>query len=205
MRSRASPARALRAPGSAPARRTTGKTTPSGSDSRATSRCSGSMRWWSPATAVRWATPSACWARWVKVFRSMGLAFVSDAPQPRLRGFVADDRGGVGDDVAAGRPARRLQLLAVAAALGPQLGLEGGQAGLEPRDLLGQLDDPADPLQVDAVPGQPLDLQQALDVPLGVAARVGGGPLGADQALALVDPQRLGVDAGQLCGDRDHE
>src|SRR6266545_4490934 len=205
MRSSASLARALRAPGSAPARRTTGKTTPSGSDNRATSRCSGSMRWWSLATAVRWATASACWARWVKVFRSMVVASVSDVPQPLLRGFVADDRGGVGDEVAAGRAAGRLQLLAMPAGLGTQLGLEGRQAGLEPVELLGQLDDPAHALEVDAMPGQPLDLQEPLDVPLGVAARVGGGPLGADQALALVDPEGLGVDAGQLGGDRDHE
>src|SRR5215207_2640569 len=192
-------------PGSAPARRTTGNTTPSGSASRATSRCSGSIRWWSLDRASRWALASASAARWVKLFTSMFVVrSVSGVLVPGGM-LVADDRRRVGDQVAAGRAAHGLDLLAVAAGLGPQLGLEGGHGGLEALDLLGELDHPPHAFQVHAVAGQALDLQQPLDVPLGVAAGVGGGPLGPDQPLALVDPERLGVDPGQLGRDRDDE
>ena len=64
-------ARVLSMPGSAPARRTTGYTTPSGSASRDSSRCSGSIRWWSLERASRWALASASAARWVKLFTSI--------------------------------------------------------------------------------------------------------------------------------------
>src|SRR5512133_821896 len=204
MRSRASDALALSMPGSAPARRTTGNTTPSGSASSAASRCSGSMRWWSLERASRWAVASASAARWVKLFTSM-FALVCRGLGVSRRVLVADDGRGVGDQVAAARAADRLDLLAVAAGLGPQLGLQGGHRGLEPLDLLGEGDHPPHTFQVHAVVGQPLDLQQPLDVPLGVAAGVGGGPLGPDQPLPLVDAQGLGVDPGQLGRDRDHE
>src|SRR4029453_18775470 len=40
---------------------------------------------------------------------------------------------------------------------------------------------------------------------LGVAARVGGGPLRVDQPLPLVDAKRLGMDAHQLRRHRDDE
>src|SRR5512132_2619203 len=145
-------------PGSAPARRTTGYTTPSGSASRATSRCSGSMRWWSLERASRWAVASASAARWVKLLTSMVDPFLGLLVSGGM--LVADDRGGVRDQVAAGGPADLLELLAVAARLGPQVGLEGGHGGLEPLDLLGQGHDPPHPFQVHAVAGEALDLQQ---------------------------------------------
>src|SRR5215213_11291649 len=190
-------------PGSALARRTTGYTTPSGSDSRATSRCSGSIRWWSLERASRWAVASASAARWVKLLTSMVVPFLGLLVSGWV--LVADDRRGVRDQVAAGGAAGLVELQPVGAGLGPQLALEGGHGGLEALDLLGQGDDPPHPFQVHAVAGEPLDLQQPLDVALGVAAGVGGGPLGPDQPLALVDPQGLGVDAGQLGRDRDDE
>src|SRR4029450_3968614 len=116
-------------PGSAPARRTTGYTTPSGSASRAASRCSGSMRWWSLERAWRWAVASASAARWGKVFTSM-VGSVSGLLVPGGV-LVADDGRGVGDQVAPGRPAGPVELLAVVAGLNPQLGLQLGHLGLE--------------------------------------------------------------------------
>src|SRR2546423_13607454 len=52
--------------------------------------------------------------------------------------------------------------------------------------------------------GQPLDEPQALEVGLGVEAGVPARPLRADEALVLVDPQRLGVHTDELGRDRDH-
>src|SRR6266576_680010 len=52
--------------------------------------------------------------------------------------------------------------------------------------------------------GQPLDQPEALEVGLGVEAGVPACPLRADEALVLVDPQRLGVHADELGRDRDH-
>src|SRR4029450_2986239 len=153
-------------PGSAPVRRTTGYTTPSGSASRATSRCSGSMRWWSLERASRWAVASASAARWVKLLTSMVDPFLGLLVSGRM--LVAHDRGGVRDQVAAGRPADLLELLAVATGLGPQLGFEGGHGGLEALDLLGQGHHPPHPFPVHAVTGEPPGLQQPLDVALGV-------------------------------------
>src|SRR6266480_7865660 len=52
--------------------------------------------------------------------------------------------------------------------------------------------------------GQPLDQPEAFEVGLGVEAGVPACPLRADEALVLVDPQRLGVHADELGRDRDH-
>src|SRR6266516_830678 len=216
MRPSASLARALSWPGSAPARRTTGKTIPSGSESRATSRCSGSIRWWSEASALRWALASASCALWVNALTSMDTStssWYSTASRVLLFSgsvvaawrLVANDRGGVADQVTAGRAAGRLQLLAVSAGLRRQRLLQGGDARLQPVDLLLQCDHPGDPGEVDAQGGQLLDRAQALDVTLGVAARVGRGPLGPYQTLALVDAQGLGMNAGQLGRHGDDE
>src|SRR5882724_2551218 len=51
---------------------------------------------------------------------------------------------------------------------------------------------------------QLLDQPQTLDVHLGVQARVPGGALRADEALALVYPQRLWMHSDEVGGDRDH-
>ena len=51
--------------------------------------------------------------------------------------------------------------------------------------------------------GQVLDAAQPLDVALAVAAAAALGAGRVDQALALVDAQGLGVDAGQLGRHRD--
>ena len=51
--------------------------------------------------------------------------------------------------------------------------------------------------------GELLDAAQQRDVVVAVAAAAPAGAGGIDQAPALVDPQRLGVHAGQLGGDRD--
>src|SRR5436305_730448 len=49
-----------------------------------------------------------------------------------------------------------------------------------------------------------LDQPQPLQVRLGIKARVPARALRADEALVLVDPQRLRVHADELRGDRDH-
>src|SRR6266566_2498540 len=49
-----------------------------------------------------------------------------------------------------------------------------------------------------------LQPQHDLEVGLGVEAGVPACPLRADEALVLVDPQRLGVHADELGRDRDH-
>src|SRR5205085_2814636 len=51
---------------------------------------------------------------------------------------------------------------------------------------------------------QPLDQAQPLEVGLRVEACVPACPLRTDEALVLVDPQRLGVHADKLGRDRDH-
>ena len=51
--------------------------------------------------------------------------------------------------------------------------------------------------------GELLDAAQPLDVGVAVAAAAAAGAGRVEQALALVDAQRLRVDAGQLGGDRD--
>src|SRR5574341_1390366 len=131
MRPSASPARALSAPGSAPARRTSGKTIPSGSERRAASRCSGSTRWWSLPRARRCAPASASCALWVNAltsifdqtlllprgwWRSGGPAGLERAGLP----LVQHDGRRVGDQVAAVGAVLAVQLLPVAPGLGAQ-------------------------------------------------------------------------------------
>ena len=81
-----------------------------------------------------------------------------------------------------------------------------GALGLEGLDTALELQDAADPLEVDAlVLAHALDIAQALDVLLRVPPappfRAGRG----HQAEAVVLAQGLRVHAGQLGGDRDHE
>src|SRR5579862_5111892 len=72
------------------------------------------------------------------------------------------------------------------------------------RELAFELEDAPDPLQVQACGGEVLDAPEPREVALGEAARPTRRPRGIEQALALVHPQRLGVDACKLCGNRDH-
>src|SRR6266550_6013007 len=51
---------------------------------------------------------------------------------------------------------------------------------------------------------QPLDQAEPLEVGLRVEACVPACPLRTDEALVLVDPQRLGMHADELGRDRDH-
>src|SRR6266545_3794118 len=215
MRPSASPARALSAPGSAPARRTSGKTIPSGSDRRAVSRCSGWTRWWSLPSALRSGqrllrlvgerVDIHCFDQ---TFIRCAACWWSDGPAgPAWPGvlLVEHDRRRVGDQVATAGAALAIQLLAVAARLRAQLRLQLGDALPEPLDLLGQLHGPPHAGQVHARAGQLLDLAELLDVTLRVAPRVRGGLLRPHQPLALVDAQGLGMHAGQLGCHRDDE
>ena len=52
--------------------------------------------------------------------------------------------------------------------------------------------------------GELLDAPQLRDVRLAVAADAATGAGRIEQTFALVDAQRLGMDAGELGGDRDH-
>src|SRR5438046_877747 len=52
---------------------------------------------------------------------------------------------------------------------------------------------------------QLLNALQLLDVALRIEARPLGRALRLDQALGLIDPERLRMHAGELGGDRDHE
>ena len=88
-----------------------------------------------------------------------------------------------------------LDLLAEAA-------LELAQLGAHPGELVLELEHALDAGEVQApLGGQPLDLAQPLEVALRVEARVPGGAARADEALRLVDAQRLRVHADELGGD----
>jgi hypothetical protein len=67
-----------------------------------------------------------------------------------------------------------------------------------------QREDPLDSGKVEAFLGQALDPSEAFDVSVGVTAASATGTGRGDQALALIDAQRLRVNAGQLCSNRDH-
>ena len=78
-----------------------------------------------------------------------------------------------------------------------ELGLRAGQLGLE-------LEDPAHPFEVQPGGGQLLDVAQPGQVGVGEAPAPAARPRRVQQALALVDAQRLRVHAGQLGRHRDH-
>ncbi len=77
--------------------------------------------------------------------------------------------------------------------------------GLQALGLGLQGQHPADARQVETVPGQQADLLQPGHVVAAVAAGPARGPARADQAFALVDPERLRVQSGLLRGRRDAE
>src|SRR5579872_343516 len=72
------------------------------------------------------------------------------------------------------------------------------------RHLAFELEDAADPLEVEALGGELLDASELGDVRLGVAAAAAARPGRVEQPASLVDAQRLGVHAGELGGHRDH-
>jgi hypothetical protein len=114
-----------------------------------------------------------------------------------------DDGLADGDEVAA--------VLAVDALLGVGDVLPGlAHPRPQPLDLVGgvverslELEDALDAGEPDALVGELLDVLQQLDVAVGVAAAAALGALRLDEALALVDPQRLRMNAGQLGRHRD--
>src|SRR5438477_8574322 len=67
------------------------------------------------------------------------------------------------------------------------------------------MQDAANASQVQAIGSQSTDLGQFLDVPAGVPACPTRAAGRVQQALPLVDPQRLRVQPGQLGGNRDAE
>ena len=110
--------------------------------------------------------------------------------------LVEDDRLLDRDEVAA----------VLAVGLGDRLlgvGAERRHLVAEPAVLGLELEHPLHAGQVEALGGELLDAAQERDVGVAVAAAAAPGAGRVDQALALVDAQRLRVDAGQLGGDRD--
>ena len=78
-----------------------------------------------------------------------------------------------------------------------QLLAQPGQLGLE-------LQDPPHALEVEPRRRQFLDVTQALEVVVREAPAAPAGPRRIEQALALVDAQRLRMHPGQLGRHRDH-
>src|SRR4051812_5572866 len=81
--------------------------------------------------------------------------------------------------------------------------LELADAVAEVVELRLQAEDLAHPNQADTLVRELLDPLEHRDVAVGVAATAPGRAARRDQALALVDAQGLGMDAGELGGDRD--
>jgi hypothetical protein len=81
----------------------------------------------------------------------------------------------------------------------------GCQFVLQAPGLLEQHKDAADAGDVEPVGGQRADLLEPVDVVPAVAAGAAGAAGRVQEALALVDPQRLRVQAGQFGGHRDAE
>jgi hypothetical protein len=84
-------------------------------------------------------------------------------------------------------------------------GLEPVNLGLQPAGLFLEFQDTADAGEVQPIGGQGHDLVQPADVVGAVAAGPAGAARRVQQPLALVDAQRLRVQAGQLGGHRDAE
>ena len=91
-------------------------------------------------------------------------------------------------------------VLATASCLGPQ----PVDLGPQHRHLALELEHPLHALEVEPGGGEVLDALQLLDVDVAVAAAAADGARRVEQALALVDAQRLRMDPGQLGRDRDH-
>ena len=75
--------------------------------------------------------------------------------------------------------------------------------GPQPAQLVLELEHPLHPRQVEALVGQLLDAPELLDVGVAVPAAPAARAGRVDQALALVDAQRLGMEAGELGRHRD--
>ncbi len=84
-----------------------------------------------------------------------------------------------------------------------QLVLQLGDAHLERGHLVLEVEDPFDPLEAYAGGGELGDFAQHLDVAPGVPAAAASGAPGAHEAHAVVGPQRLRVEPGELGGHRD--
>src|SRR5581483_2823238 len=192
--------------------------TPSGSESNAKSTCSGSIVWWLLATACSLAASRAACDLNVSLFRSMSISFSSrgrscpaDSALRRSGARSRRDHAALprqGDerpqrhDVerCGGRPERN----------GPpatdptKLRLELGRAAAELLELGLHLHDQLHAGEVHPLAlRQLLDHLQARDVPLRVAPGVPRRALGPEQALALVDAERLRVHARELGRDAD--
>src|SRR5918999_2305569 len=165
--------------------------TPSGSDSRAASRWSGSTTWWLCSPARRWASARACRDRIVNLSRSMSASLPRQAWQRQGHQLAAALLLEHPGDLAAAAPlsleARQHLLELLASSLHLQL----------------ELHDHLDPREVDAPLGELLDHAQAGDVALGVPAGVPRRPGRMQQALPLVDPEGLGMHSGELRGHAD--
>ena len=92
---------------------------------------------------------------------------------------------------------------------GARLGLteeatEAINLAAEPIVVRLQFQDAAHPFQVDSICSEFLDEPQTLQILIGVAAGPAGGAEWLNQALPLVDSERLGVNTGQFGRHRDY-
>ena len=121
---------------------------------------------------------------------------------------------GVSAAAAGHRPADRHEVAAVARGARRDRGSRSRRARASARVELGdpvadllelglELEDLADPDQADALVGELLDALEQRDVAVGVAPAAALGAARLDEALALVDAQRLRVHAGELGRHRD--
>ena len=189
---------------SAPARSSTGATTPSRASSRASRRCTGSIAWWPRSAARAEAAASASCARTVGLSTAMRLSSLL-----RSRSVCIGGRAPAGGDHP--RPARR------PAGTGGRPRAPGGRPrpgapvsarGLEP--ALGALQ----ARSRSSTRSMPARLRPASDSSWMRRSRATSASeyrrvlravrLGRDQPAALVEAQGLGVHPGQLGGDADH-
>ena len=150
------------------------------------------------------AAPSASWVLRVNRFGSIAMAdslssrSVGDSKRATTRAADAG-RARAGTDGARPRPAPPSRAAARRAA--PRAPRSASRAAAS---SLFEREDALHAGERDAVVGELLDPAQQRDVALGVAAAAAGRARRREQALALVDAQRLRVHARELGRDRDH-
>src|SRR5919106_1220557 len=181
-----------------------GKTTPSGSERSAKSRCSGSTCWWLRARACRSASARASLDFSVSLLMSMG--------SPRQRARIAAARGSFPRQRPDAGEWHEVASVATPDPIGFLAKLAAGQLGLpfhivhlpaNPLQLGLELDHHLHSGEIDPPLGKPLDGSQPLDVTVRIPAGVPGRPGRAQQSLPLVDAKGLRMDPGQLGRDAD--
>src|SRR4051812_25933461 len=173
----------------------------------ARSPCQSVNRSWSSSASNRWpgvisglprrrarscAAATASWLLIVSLLKSIGsVPFLVGSHGGRLRRPVENE-------VAPVMTVHRVERA-------PHLLLHALHAPAQPLELVLHAQHALDARQVQPpLARQPLDQPQPLDVRVGVETRVARRALRVDEALLLVDAQRLRVHPDELCGDADH-